>query len=253
MTHKKSEFTGLKIPFGARVLFKPSTTRPEDIPKKWEPDALEGVFAGCYFQPGYTWSKQYLVWPLTDFDGLKLNSSIPADEFPLREPHEFGRLVVPPGSWRFPLKARCDFVNGSLAGDSQRRERLCDPFACPPDAPPVGQNTLLSEAPNYAVENIPRFDEELEAAADDDDLFSKIVEEGPAADLGSGLPSGDEAPVGGDSATSCERLGHGGPGGRKRRAFVKEAAIAAASRCSCQCERPLRQASAPRQRRRNLR
>ena len=26
MTHKKGEFTGLKIPFGARVLFKPSTT-----------------------------------------------------------------------------------------------------------------------------------------------------------------------------------------------------------------------------------
>ena len=120
----------------------------------------------------------------------------------LREPHKVGRLVVPPGSWRFPLKARYDFVNGTLAGDSQRRERLCDPFACPPDAPPAGQDTLLSEAPNYAVENIPRFDEELEAAADDDDLFGKIVEEGPAADLGSGLPSGDAAPVGGDSAKS---------------------------------------------------
>ena len=58
MTHKKGEFTGAKIPLGARVLFKPSATRPNDIPQKWEPDALEGVFAVYYIQPGYTWSKQ---------------------------------------------------------------------------------------------------------------------------------------------------------------------------------------------------
>jgi hypothetical protein len=139
---------------------------------------LEGVFAGYYIQPGYTWSKQYLVWPLTDFDGLKLLVSTPADEFPLREPHKVGRLVVPPGSWRFPLKARYDFVHAELEGDCRRRERCSDPLSCPPDAPPVGQETLLSEAPNFAVENIPRFDEELEAAADDDDLFGLIVDEG---------------------------------------------------------------------------
>ena len=50
-THKKGEFTGLKIPFGARVLFKPSATRPEDIPKKWEPDALEGVLRATTYSP----------------------------------------------------------------------------------------------------------------------------------------------------------------------------------------------------------
>jgi len=155
MTHTNREFTGLKIPFGARVLFKPSATRPEGIPQKWEPDALQGVFAGYYTHPGYTWSQQYLFWPLSDFDGLKLVVSTPADEFPLREPHKVGRLVVPPGSWRFPLKARCDFVNGNLAGDRQRRERCDDPLACPPDSPPVGHNKLQSEAKNYAVEKHP--------------------------------------------------------------------------------------------------
>ena len=69
------------------MLFKPSDRRPDDKPTKWEPDALEGVFAGYHNQPGYTWSKQYLVWPLTEFDGMKLLASISAADFPFREPH----------------------------------------------------------------------------------------------------------------------------------------------------------------------
>ena len=78
LTHKKGEFTGMKIPFGARVWFKPSDTRPGDVPGKWEPDALEGVFAGYDIAPGYTWTKRYLVWSLTDFDGLPLRKNIVA-------------------------------------------------------------------------------------------------------------------------------------------------------------------------------
>ena len=38
-THKKGEFNGIKIPFGARVYFKPSETRVGDVPGKWEPDS----------------------------------------------------------------------------------------------------------------------------------------------------------------------------------------------------------------------
>ena len=44
----------------------------------------------------------------------------------------------------------------------------------------MGQEKLQREAKNYAVKNIPRFDEELEATDDDDDLFGKIVDEDPA-------------------------------------------------------------------------
>ena len=69
-THKKGEFLGTKIPFGARVTFKPSETRPGDAPGKWEEDCLEGIFAGYEMSPGYVWSKRYLVWAVTDFDGL---------------------------------------------------------------------------------------------------------------------------------------------------------------------------------------
>ena len=94
---KKGEFNGLKIPFGARVWFKPSDTRPGDVPGKWEPDALEGVFGGYEMAPGYAWSKRYLVWAVSDFDGLKLRKNIRAEEFPLREPFRVSRLVVPAG------------------------------------------------------------------------------------------------------------------------------------------------------------
>ena len=133
----------------------------------------------------------FLVWPLSDFDGFKLVVSTPTEDFPLREPHKLGRLVVPPGSWRFPLKARYDFVNADLAGDCRRRERCSDPLACPPDAPSVGQDMLQSEAPNFAVENIPRYDEELEAAADDDDLFGNMVETPAPPGAASGADGGD--------------------------------------------------------------
>ena len=70
MTHKKGEFGGIKIPFGARVYFKPPETRPNDVLGKWEPDSLGGIFAGYDMAPGYTWSRRYWVWSLTDFDGL---------------------------------------------------------------------------------------------------------------------------------------------------------------------------------------
>ena len=103
--------------------FEPSEKRPDDKPTTWAPDFLEGVFAGYHIQPGYTWSKQYLVWPITDFDGLKLLTATLAAEFPLREPHKVGRIVVPPALWRFPLKVRYDFQNASLAGDREPRLR----------------------------------------------------------------------------------------------------------------------------------
>ena len=44
-THRKGEFPGPKIKFGARVCFKPCEARPEDRPSEWQPDSVEGVFA----------------------------------------------------------------------------------------------------------------------------------------------------------------------------------------------------------------
>ena len=80
-----------------------------------------------------------------------------------------GRLVVPPGLWRFPLKAPYNFVNTSLAGDTERAEDNVDPCACPPDAHPMTQAKTQQEARSYAVENIPRFDDEPMDADDNED------------------------------------------------------------------------------------
>ena len=127
-THKRGEFDGPKIPFGARVWFKPSITRPNDVPGKWEPDSLEGIFAGYDMTPGYHWSKRFLVWGVTDFDGLKLKKNIRAEDFPIREPFSVARLVVPPGEWTFPLKARYEHINSSIEGDAERAELEQPPF-----------------------------------------------------------------------------------------------------------------------------
>ena len=50
------------------------------------------------------------------------------------------------------------------------------------------QDKVHTEATNYAVENIPRYNEELEAADEDDDLLGKIVED-ESADPAQGVPS----------------------------------------------------------------
>ena len=97
-THRKGEFTGLKIPFGARVLFKPSGTRLDDKLTRWAPDSLEGVFAGYLIQPGYTWSREYLLWPIIDFDGLKLLSATRRLTSPLRSPTRLEELSFRQGS-----------------------------------------------------------------------------------------------------------------------------------------------------------
>ena len=142
-THKQGEFRGIKVPFGARVLFKPNATRPQDVPGRHEPDSVEGVFAGYELSPGYRWSKRYLIWAVTDFDGLKLRKNIPPEEFELREPFRVSRMVVPPGDWSFPLKARYEHWNTAIAGDADRAKLEAGPFEVPEQADPEGQEVSM--------------------------------------------------------------------------------------------------------------
>ena len=71
--------------------------------------------------PGYSWSKRYLIWAVTDFDGLKLKKDIIPEEFQLREPFRVSRLVVPAGDWQFPLKNRYELINSKIEGDADRK------------------------------------------------------------------------------------------------------------------------------------
>ena len=81
------------------------------------------------------------MWQITDFDGLSLAAAVPAADLPLREPREVGRLVVPPGLWKFPLKARYDFINACLERDRERETHTYQsPLFAPPDADPRGQD-----------------------------------------------------------------------------------------------------------------
>ena len=156
-THKKGEFLGLKIPFGARVDFKPNPTRPNDVPGKFEPDAVAGIFGGYEMNAGYVWSKRYYVWAVSDFDGLSLKKNIPPEQFKLREPFRVSQLKIIPGDWQFPLKARYELINTKIEGDEERAKTDQDPVLAPPDQPAADQERDQQEAaPNYAVDGIPR-------------------------------------------------------------------------------------------------
>ena len=76
---------------------------------------------------------------------------------------------------------------------------------------PLPENkTKYTEAKKYAVENIPRYNEELEAADEDDDLFGKIVED-ESADPDLSIPSGGGGRVNGQGQ-SREPSGPAPPG-----------------------------------------
>ena len=221
-THKKGEFEGIKIPFGARVLFEPNASRPNDVPGKWEPDSIDGIFVGYEMAPGYTWSKRYIVWAVTDFDGLKLRKNILAEEFQIREPFRVSRLVVPAGDWTFPLKDRYELINSKIEGDKERAELDAPLFVAPETADPALQEQALLEPTNYAIENIPRDIDNPCAnltVDSDDDLGADINEEekddqpdqheaGGASTTGGGDSGGQEI-QNEDSATSGEITGSG--------------------------------------------
>jgi len=62
-----SDFAGKLIPYGARVNYKPPKTREAGQLHKFGPDSIPGVFAGYHIGPGMHWSRQYKVWPLSEF------------------------------------------------------------------------------------------------------------------------------------------------------------------------------------------
>ena len=87
------------------------------------------------------WAKRYLVWAVTDFDGLGLRKNILPEEFTVREPFRTSRLVVPAGDWTFPLKARYEHTNTSIEGDADRAASSgAEVLSLPPDnADPADQ------------------------------------------------------------------------------------------------------------------
>ena len=64
------EFQGKRIPFGALVNFKPTSSRK--LSTKFGLDAVTGVSAGYVTTSGENWRREFLAWPLVDFKDSRM-------------------------------------------------------------------------------------------------------------------------------------------------------------------------------------
>jgi hypothetical protein len=131
------DHSGLAIPFGARVAYLPVDTH--DLAKStWDAPARIGIFAGYEMHSGYLWPRRYLVWDISEFEGLPLLATkIVAGS--LATPHSTKQVKVLPNTvnddWVFPLKRRFDEETMTIEGRERAQEQE-DIRGGPPTAPP---------------------------------------------------------------------------------------------------------------------
>ena len=125
-----SEFAGKLIPYGARVNYKPPKTREAGQLHKFGPDSIPGVFAGYHIGPGMHWSRQYKVWPLSEFVHQNLGDDASKPEHRLLKPHltEKVEMVTP---LTFPCKKEYERINTTLEGMKEKEILDGDPSKVP--------------------------------------------------------------------------------------------------------------------------
>ena len=125
-----SEFAGKLIPYGARVNYKPPKTREAGQLHKFGPDSIPGVFAGYHIGPVMHWSRQYKVWPLSEFVHQNLGDDASKPEHRLLKPHltEKVEMVTP---LTFPCKKEYERVNTTLEGMKEKELLDGDPSRTP--------------------------------------------------------------------------------------------------------------------------
>ena len=125
-----SDFAGKLIPYGARVNYKPPKTREAGQLHKFGPDSIPGVFAGYHIGPGMHWSRQYKVWPLSEFVHQNLGDDASKPEHRLLKPHltEKVEMVTP---LTFPCKQEYERVNTTLEGMKEKELLDGDPSKVP--------------------------------------------------------------------------------------------------------------------------
>ena len=118
-----TDFAGKLIPYGARVNYKPPKTREAGQLHKFGPDSIPGVFAGYHIGPGMHWSRQYKVWPLSEFVHQNLGDDASKPEHRLLKPHltEKVEMVTP---LTFPCKQEYERVNTTLEGMKERNSLM---------------------------------------------------------------------------------------------------------------------------------
>ena len=88
-------FDGLKVPFGAKVLYWNNPKQNITGESKFSATGVDGVFLGYRIQPGFNWRKEYLVAPLKGF-----KQSLEAGNLQVLRSK---RMELPPGRFIFPL------------------------------------------------------------------------------------------------------------------------------------------------------
>ena len=139
-----SDFAGKLIPYGARVNYKPPKTREAGQLHKFGPDSIPGVFAGYHIGPGMHWSRQYKVWPLSEFVHQNLGDDASNPEHRLLKPHltEKIEMVTP---LTFPLKQEYERINTTLEGMKEREILDGDPSKEPHDDEGDGDDDELDD------------------------------------------------------------------------------------------------------------
>ena len=110
--------------------YKPPKTRDAGQLHKFGPDSIPGVFAGYHIGPGMHWSRQYKVWPLSEFVHQNLGDDASKPEHRLLKPHltEKVEIVTP---LTFPCKKEYERVNTTLEGMKEKEILDGDPSRTP--------------------------------------------------------------------------------------------------------------------------
>ena len=142
-THGK-EFEGLRIPVGAKVVYKPSSTKFHT--KKWEPPSSIGVFAGYKIRRGYEWKGEFLVWDLDDFVGADLHMGSHGFSTKLANPHVTKVCHLFDRKVEYPLKGQYEQANttfeGKIGAGIRHGEVAVDLPGAPPPIHVLGQEPV---------------------------------------------------------------------------------------------------------------
>ena len=112
-------FKGKVIPLGAKVFFKPSTTRSNPYSDKFDPRGIPGIFAGYEINSGHRWSRKYHVWALNEFANISLAFDAKVS-MKLRNLY-ITEVVVAGKDVEFPLKVEYEKMNETLEGVNEAK------------------------------------------------------------------------------------------------------------------------------------
>ena len=106
------EFTGEKIPFGARISYIPNIRKRDNAGLPFLPKTEEGVFFGYHLNSLGDWTGDYLVASLVAFRGVMVERKIDPQKINIH-PDRTARVITE-RVWEFPLKACFDGNNKQL-------------------------------------------------------------------------------------------------------------------------------------------